>query len=248
MNSNLNSIISVSWPAPSSIKALVTTRIGGSSLDEYQAFNLAEHVNDNAEHVAQNRNYLQQIASLPSTPYWLNQVHGNDCVEVNFNSKEFTADAAFTQTEKQVCVVMTADCLPILLTSKNGDWVAACHAGWRGLADGVLQNTIACYKGKTSDLMAWIGPAITQQHFEVGVDVLTQFIGLDSSNQKFFNENSRQRFQFDFIGLAKQILLKLDVDVYGGDLCSYSNSEQFYSYRRDGQTGRMASMIWMENS
>ncbi len=251
MKVNDKNYIWADWPVPSSVKALVTTRLGGVSESVYKSFNLAEHVNDQDKYVLTNRSKLKQDLNFPQQPFWLQQVHGNSCVTWQDSSsflqdQMIEADASYANQPNQACVVMTADCLPILLTNQQGNWVAACHAGWRGLASGVVEETIKCYEGDIQDLVAWIGPAISQKHFEVGHEVREVFINLNPDNNCFFEKNSNQRYQFDFIELARQKLEASNIKVYGGDLCSYDDSKRFYSYRRDGQTGRMASLIWLE--
>lgn len=240
----------VDWPAPSHVKAIVTTRLGGESQSVYSGFNLADHVGDDQQHVLTNRALLQRKLNLKRQPFWLNQTHSNRCVawkETDLSKRKTTeADASYTHQAHQACVVMTADCLPILFTNQSGNWVAACHAGWRGLASGVIETTLKCYSGNQDDLIAWIGPAISQKHFEVGEDVRDVFVKLNPNSEGFFKLNLNQRYQFDFIGLARQMLVSQGLTVYGGDLCSYDDSLHFYSYRRDGQTGRMASLIWFE--
>jgi YfiH family protein len=244
------SYIEADWLAPKNVKALVTTRLGGVSESIYDSFNLAEHVDDQLSHVKENRLILQKELELAYQPFWLEQVHSSVCVNCSdidlSKDKLIQADASYSSKPHQVSVVMTADCLPILLTNRQGNWIAACHAGWRGLASGVIQNTINCYAGEKTDLMAWIGPAISQKHFEVGNEVREIFLKLNSQYECFFEANSNQRYQFDFIGLARQLLESMCIDVYGGTLCSYADNKQFYSYRRDGRTGRMASLIWFE--
>ncbi|MDH5434596.1 MAG: peptidoglycan editing factor PgeF [Gammaproteobacteria bacterium] len=245
---NNKSYILPQWDTPEHIKACVTTRIGGFSQNSCKFFNLANHVGDNPEDVFQNRSLLASDLELINEPMWLEQVHGNLCLPWQQSEDPLTADASFTTTSNQPCVVMTADCLPVLFTNKQGNWIAACHAGWRGLEKGVIENTIANYKGKTADLLAWIGPAISQKHFEVGEEVREQFCSHHSSYQTFFQPNEHGRFQFDFIGLARFIMTNLGICVYGGNYCSYTNDKLFYSYRRDGETGRMASLIWIEDN
>jgi polyphenol oxidase len=234
------------WPAAKNIHALVTTRRFGFSQGQYDSFNLAKHVGDNVACVNKNRTHLEKNIGENVQLFWLNQTHSNICVNWNSKPTNMEADASFTEVNNQACVVMTADCLPILLSNKQGSWVAACHAGWRGLADGVIQNTVAKYQGNKSDLIAWIGPAISQKKFEVGSEVKDKFAALNTRYNIFFQLNQSARYQFNFIGLAKYILSQFHIKCYGGNLCSFSENEKFYSYRRDGETGRMASLIWIE--
>jgi len=241
------SFLDVDWPAAKPVRAVFTTRVGGVSDKPFASFNLGDHVGDLSERVAVNRARLKALIGIQNSPFWLNQVHGNQCIAYQNLATIPVADASFTEASNQPLVVMTADCLPILLTNRQGSWVAACHAGWRGLAGGVIQNTVARYPGRASDLIGWIGPAISQKHFEVGKEVHATFAAQNREYQKFFKANERQRFQFDFIGLAQQILAQAEIECFGGHWCSFDDSEQFYSFRRDGETGRMASLIWIEN-
>ncbi|ACV26502.1 peptidoglycan editing factor PgeF [Kangiella koreensis] len=231
------------WPAPSHIKALSTTRTGGVSEVPFDSLNLGLHVGDDKSKVFVNRKQLQSASEHPPVQ-WLNQVHSNRVVEYSGVDTLLDADAITTQKPAAACAVMTADCLPVLFTNSRGNWVAAAHAGWRGLADGILLNTVSQY-AQAESLMAWIGPAISQDCFEVGDEVRQAFIDLNDGNQAQFVQNSRGRWQADLVGLAKRQLENLGVDVYLSQLCTFKNEHQFYSYRRDGQTGRMASMIWI---
>lgn len=243
--------IQVKWPAATNVKALVSTRQSGQSQGVYRSFNLAKHVKDEQKYVLQNRLDLQKELNFSEQPFWLQQVHGNVCVPWQKSNVLVEADASFSINKNQICCVMTADCLPILISSKQGDWIAACHAGWRGLLAGVIQNTLDCYikntsKKNKSDLIAWIGPAISQTHFEVGEEVRDLFVKQNADYASDFIKNEKQGYQFNFISVAKKILNSYGIDTYGGDLCSYSDDKRFYSYRRDGETGRMASLIWLD--
>ncbi len=247
------------WPAPAAVKAFSTTRVGGMSRGTYQEFNLASHVGDCSKAVKKNRDLLLKQLNLPSEPFWLSQIHSTQILDLSSikasdwsqsarrsSSKSFEADASYTQRANQVCVVMTADCLPILLCDRQAYWVAAVHAGWRGLAAGILEKTVAQYSGDTSQLIAWIGPAISAKHFEVGEEVRQAFGLSDAESLNFFESKGETHYHCDFIGLCQHILSKLNVKSYGGQWCSYSD-QRFYSYRRDGETGRMASLIWIDN-
>jgi YfiH family protein len=245
-NNESKHFIKAHWPAPKNVQTLITTRQSGFSQGVYNSFNLAKHVGDNVIYVDKNRIKLGEKIGNNIDLLWLNQTHSNRCVEWRKGQKKPNADACFTNLSDHACIVMTADCLPILLTNKQGNWVAACHAGWKGLADGVIQNTLAQYRGNKSDLIAWIGPAISQMHFEVGSEVRDRFISHDKQYQTFFKVNARGRYQFDFVGLAKLILINQGVKCYGGEHCSFADTHSFYSYRRDGETGRMASLIWFK--
>ncbi|MCW8876624.1 MAG: peptidoglycan editing factor PgeF [Kangiellaceae bacterium] len=234
------------WDAPANVKAFSTTRLFGASRDPFAAFNLGLHVGDNGQEVNANRKRLVSELELKSAPFWLEQVHSNKSIAYSSTEIRPEADASFASLKNRSCVVMTADCMPILLANNSGDWVAACHAGWRGLLDGVIENTVANYPSCTSELIAWIGPSITQPFFEVGEDVLQLFSDRVTNAADFFEKNSNEKFQFDFIGLAKSKMNKMGITVFGGDLCTFANDKLFYSYRRDGKTGRTASLIWFE--
>lgn len=236
--------IKPNWPAPKQVKALTTTRSGGVSEAEYDSLNLALHVGDDQSKVSVNRELVQKSSSHPPVQ-WLNQIHSNKVVEFSEAGLLLDADSMVTDKAESTCAVMTADCLPVLFTNSSGRWVAAAHAGWRGLANGILKNTVSLYNQDES-LMAWIGPAISRDCFEVGDEVRQAFLDLDDSNQSYFIQNNRGRWQADLAALAKTQLEAMGVEVYLSQLCTFNNEQQFYSYRRDGQTGRIASMIWIE--
>lgn len=238
--------IQADWPAPTQVKAYTTTRQSGFSQGAYASFNLALHVSDQQNNVLQNRQLLENLLQLKQQPFWLQQVHGTQCLPWSNSLSIVQSDASFSETLQQPCVVLTADCLPILIASKQGDWVAACHAGWRGLLAGVIQATLACYKQPTKNLIAWIGPAISQKYFEVGQEVYQALVNKNSQYASAFSKNPRGRYQLDMVALAKSIFNQFAVDCYGGNRCSYAEDALFYSYRRDGTTGRMASLIWLE--
>lgn len=238
------------WPAPGNIVAGVTTRKNGMSLGGYRSFNLADHVEDDAAHVAQNRQQLKNLLSLPSEPCWLTQVHGIKAVLLPEES-ERTADASLTRTPNTVCVAMTADCLPLLICNKQGTEVAAVHAGWKGLALGVVEATIAKIESKPQELLVWLGPAISQRHFEVGAEVVAAFVTQNAEHQQAFSASKKEGlYQADLYQIARQKLAALGViNVYGGDFCTYAEEDLFYSYRRDqGLTGRMASLIYFKGA
>ncbi|KOO06457.1 peptidoglycan editing factor PgeF [Vibrio hepatarius] len=234
------------WPAPSNIKAFASTRIGGFSHAPYQGLNLGSHVGDDAAVVASNRQWLFEHANMPSRPIWLNQTHSTLVLEVSSPTDEvLDADGLFTQSANVVCSAMTADCLPVLLTNTTGTQVAAVHAGWRGLAGGIVEQALQKFDG---EVLAWIGPAIGQSAFEVGKDVLDAFCTFDSQAEKAFTpKNIEGKWHADMNMLVTQRLNKAGVmAVYYSDLCTYNDAERFYSYRRDGKTGRQASFIWIE--
>jgi len=245
--------IQPSWPAPGKIKALSTTREGGVSHMPYAGLNLGLHVQDDSQLVWQNRQLLMTAAHLPQQPYWLNQTHSTDVVSLvgqSHNAKQLpAADASVTQMTGQVCLVMTADCLPLLICDKAGSQVAAIHAGWRGLLDGVIENTINKLSATSDDLLVWLGPAISQTHFQVGSEVRDAFIAHDNQASAAFIADG-DKWLADLYLLARQRLQALNInsaDIYGGDYCTYRQTDLFYSYRRDGQTGRQASLIYLES-
>jgi len=240
------------WPAPSHIRAVSTTRIGGVSSGKFASMNLGNNTHDNIVAVAKNRNELIKSLELPDEPCWLHQVHSNKVVRLyNDTVVNQSADASYTTLPNKVCVVLTADCLPVLFCAKDGSVVAAVHAGWRGLANGILETTISTLlhfgKCKPENLMAWLGPAIGPGVFEVGKDVRDKFVEHTAEAKRAFRRILREpKWLADIYLLAQQRLASMGVsDVYGGSFCTVSQYEKFYSYRRDGQTGRMASLIWM---
>ncbi|MDX1352597.1 MAG: peptidoglycan editing factor PgeF [Thiomicrorhabdus sp.] len=244
--------ISPNWPVPNNIKAFCTTRKGGESKRPFDSFNLATHVEDDLLTVLKNRALLFEAAHLPAEPIWLNQQHTNKVLAPDASSTFFEpeiADASWTQAPNTVLAVMTADCLPILLTDEAGTCVAAIHAGWKGLANNVVSETLQAMPVQNNKLMAWIGPAISQKHFEVGQDVFDAFVTNSPENASFFvvKETESNKYFADLPGLVTAQLNALGVEkVYKSDLCSFEDEEHFYSYRRDGKTGRMASLIWIE--
>ena len=234
------------WPAPKNVKALQTTRAGGISLAPYDALNLGMHVKDNPLHVAQNRQMLSQF--LPSEPVWLKQVHGIKVVDAATESCEPEADASFTTRPNVVCVTMTADCLPVLLCDQAGTRVAAVHAGWRSLCDGVIESAVKEMQTEGKELMAWLGPAIGPQAFEVGAEVRAQFMQNDAEAESAFKAHG-DKYLGDLYQIATQRLNKLCItQIYGGGLCTFSDEARFYSFRRDGETGRMGTLIWLDSS
>lgn len=234
------------WPAPPNVKAAVTLRSGGVSSPPYDSLNLAAHVGDRPEHVAENRRLLRASLALPAEPAWLEQVHGTRTIHIG-REEGCPADASLADAPGQVCAVLTADCLPVLFASTDGAKVAAAHAGWRGLAAGVLETTIEQLATPPGHLLAWLGPAISQANFEVGAEVREAFVASDSLAASAFLPNERGRWQADLYALARQRLKRAGVDaVFGGGLCTYAGSAEFFSHRRDGRCGRMATLIWRD--
>jgi YfiH family protein len=247
------SLLVPDWPAPPQVHACVTTRVGGCSSAPYATNNLALHVGDNSGDVARNRQQLSAQLKLSIAPQWLEQVHGVKIVTARADGLVRTADGSSTRQPGLACAVMTADCLPILLCDIHGTQVAAVHAGWRGLAKGVLERALKQFSVPGSQLMAYLGPAISQPHFEVGIEVLEAFF--KSARTQMHSEQTAEAFKpglrpmhfyCDIYALAKAELRALGVQgIYGGNFCTFAEPERFYSYRRDKTTGRMASLIWI---
>lgn len=232
------------WPAPVHVKALQTTRAGGVSTGKYASLNLGDHVKDDPLHVAHNRQLLSPM--LPSEPVWLQQVHGVRVIDAGTSSCLETADASFTTRKDVVCVTMTADCLPVLLCDEAGTAVAAIHAGWRSLCDGVIEATVKTMPVEAGQLMAWLGPAIGPDAFEIGGEVREQFIAQDAQAETAFRPHG-EKWLGDLYAIARQRLQALGIEhIYGGGRCTYSEPDTFFSFRRDGDTGRMATLIWLE--
>ena len=246
---NISNFIIPNWPAPSNVKALQTTRADGISLAPYNSLNLGSHVKDNPMHVAHNRQILSQF--LPSEPVWLNQVHGINVVDAANTDCVPDADASYSTRKNVVCVTMTADCLPILVCDTAGTAIASIHAGWRSLCDGVIEATIAKLPVDSNQLMAWLGPAIGPNAFEVGAEVRTQFIAKDAQAELAFKPHG-DKLLCDIYKIATQRLNNLGVTkIYGGGQenepwCTFTDEKRFFSFRRDGETGRMATLIWLQ--
>lgn len=239
--------ITPDWPAPSNVKALQTTRIGGASNKPYTSLNLGAHVGDDAIAVVKNRQLLSLY--LPSEPVWVNQVHGVDVIDAAKSTCLQNADASFTTKPNVVCVTMTADCLPVLLCDKAGTVIAAVHAGWRGLCDGAIEAAVNSLPVEKSEILAWLGPAIGPNAFEVGDDVRESFIQNDNQAVTAFKKHG-DKWLCNMYLIAQQRLNKLGVtQIYGGsineDFCTYTDEVRFFSFRRDDVTGRMASLIWI---
>jgi YfiH family protein len=233
------------WPAPPPVRALVTTRRGGVSGGNFASFNVAGHVGDDPAVVAANRKILRR--HLPGDPLWLEQVHGVRCVDAASARPGEAADACVAHAQRQVCVVMTADCLPVMLCDKAESVVAVAHAGWRGLAAGVIESTVAAMACPPSRLLAWLGPAIGPRAFEVGDEVRAAFVAVDAAAADAFVPQAGGKWHCDLYRLARQRLNACGVgEISGGSFCTFSDAERFYSFRRDRQTGRMASLIWLE--
>lgn len=259
------------WPAPTNIKACSTLRYPGQSTGNYAEFNLATHVGDDLKNVQANRDDLMIVANLPSQPKWLNQTHTNQCIlaeDIQLNHPNPTPlDASHTRQNNIVCVVMTADCLPILVTNKAGTEIAAIHAGWKGLTNGVVENTLSALNSEPESLMVWIGPSISKPYYEVGEDVYDAFARYHTvaECEAAFTPNNpdhsimdtyqsmqdihQKKWLVDVPLLAQQRLIRLGIephDIYLSGECTYAKPDRYFSFRRDNITGRMASLIWME--
>ena len=244
------------WPAPAQVKSAIILRSGGCSRAPCESNNLALHVEDNASDVQKNRDGLVDSLALPAQPLWLNQCHGTDLVYVPQASQAASADGSYSDTANTVCAILTADCLPVLFCNQSGSQVAAAHAGWRGLCGGILRKTVATFKHSPDQVMAYLGPAIGPQVFEVGAEVLQAF--LHSAQNAQHNQaviaafkavdGSADKYLADLYALARAELAASGViEIYGGNYCSYSDSERFYSFRREPKTGRNASLIWLQS-
>lgn len=233
------------WPAPKHVKAVSSTRIGGVSQGIYRGLNVGTHVGDKSSVVQRNRVITANQANMPSAPIWLNQTHSTNILRVSEPTDVILdADGSVTSQKNVVLSAMTADCLPVLLTDIDGSQVAAVHAGWRGLADGIVENALLAFD---KPVMAWLGPAIGARVFEVGSDVLEAFTQFDSHAVKAFTPLPNGKWLADMTLLATQRLNKAGVElVYDSNLCTYSEPTRFYSYRRDGMTGRQCTFIWIE--
>jgi hypothetical protein len=238
-------IIKPDWPAPARIKACCTTRLGGVSAGPFDSLNLGLHVGDRDVDVAQNRKRLRAALALPGEPCWMRQTHSARVVTLEQDSNR-DADAAITRETGRVAVVMTADCLPILLCNRSASEIAAIHVGWRGLRDGVIQSTIMAMHSAPTQLMAWIGPGISQPNFEVGAEVYSAFIDSVAESASCFSGDRPGHWLCDLAGLAEVVLRGQGVvEVTRSAHCSYRDAGLFYSYRREAVTGRMASLIWI---
>ena len=263
-------IIEPDWVAPAGVRAAFTLRAGGVSVAPYDSLNVGAHVGDAPAAVAENRHRVHALLGLPAEPVWLQQVHGvevadldalgragaglgtrraeaSDAGEAASAPDALRADAVVTRVSGRVCVIQVADCMPVLFAARDGSAVGAAHAGWRGLAGGVLEATLRDLGVAPGQLLAWLGPAISQEHFEVGDDVRAAFMSHDPAAASAFEANARGRWQCDLYTLARRRLAALGVrDVFGSGWCTFADAARFFSYRRDGQCGRMAALIWMK--
>lgn len=251
MTALIDTFIQPDWQVSRRVRAIVTTRRGGISNSPYDSLNLATHVGDAREAVITNRKILREALNLPVEPLWLEQVHGTEVADARCNN-ECSADASYTNEPGHVCAVMTADCLPVFLADLQGNEVAVVHAGWKGLLHGVIEAAIKTFQAPPEKIKAWLGPAIGPENFEVGGEVRQAFLNEAQTSevvQAAFRpvEKKENKFLADIYQLAKFRLNRIGVkSVSGGDFCTVENKEMFYSYRRDGITGRMASLIWID--
>lgn len=250
-----DALIIPDWPAPAGVKACITTRAGGVSSGPYASNNLAFHVGDDQASVAENRRQLMEKLDLELPPQWLEQIHGQKVVAARPDERVRTADGSYSSAPGLACAVLTADCLPVLVCNRAGNRVAAVHAGWRGLAKGIVGRALSQFEDPPEQLLAYLGPAISKAHFEVGVEVLEAFFKgarntehAEQIGAAFAPSSRPMRFYADIYALAKAELQALGViAVFGGNYCTVAEGQRFYSYRREGETGRMASLIWLQH-
>ncbi|MHB1532212.1 peptidoglycan editing factor PgeF [Acidithiobacillus sp.] len=244
------SLIVPDWPAPPGVRAAITLRAGGASAGPYASFNLGEHVGDDAQRVAENRARLQQRLALPRAPAWLTQVHGTRVVDIHGpDHGPLEADGAVTSQCGVVLAVLTADCLPVLACRRDGGRIGVFHAGWRGLLGGVLEAGMAALEASPDEVLIYLGPAIGPARFEVGPELRAAFVVHDPAAQDCFHPGREGRWLADIYALAHQRLARAGVPaaaISGGEYCTVTETERFFSYRRDGRCGRMATVIWRE--
>jgi YfiH family protein len=241
------------WPAPPGVRVITTLRGGGCSAGAYASLNLGDHVGDVAAHVAENRRRLGIAAQLPGEPRWLKQVHGDQVADLDVLASLAEAgaggvpiaDGAFTHQPGRICAILSADCLPVVLASESGDVVGVAHAGWRGLAGGVIEATVRAMRAAPATLVAWLGPAIGPEHYEVGGEVRAAFMAHDLGAAAAFMPSAHGRYMADLYCLARRRLRGLGVvRIFGGGECTHARPDRYFSHRRDGATGRQATLIW----
>jgi len=238
--------IAPDWPVDTRVRSLITTRDGGVSSGKFASLNLSLRVGDDPRCVARNRAILRTC--LPAEPAWVTQVHGTAVVDAGRATPDAEADGVVTRIPGEVCAVMTADCLPVLLSDRAGKTVGIAHAGWRGLAGGIIENVVRAMAASPRDLIAYIGPGIGARRYEVGEDVRKAFVGRDPAAASSFEPRQNGTYFADLRDLARRRLAAAGVaEVYGGEFCTASEG-RFFSFRRDRTTGRMASLIWLEDS
>ena len=242
-------VLTPAWRAPRAVRAAFTLRNGGISAAPFDSLNLGAHVGDSSAAVAENRRRIRSELNLPSEPTWLEQVHGTRVADLDTPGEDSRgpADAVITRQAGKVCVVQVADCMPVFFAARDASAVAVAHAGWRGLAAGVLEATVTKLAVAPGELSAWLGPAISAQHFEVGGEVRAAFLDRHPGDAAAFGPNPRGRWQCDLAALARRRLAALGVtQVSGAEWCTYADAGRFFSFRRDGRCGRMAALIWLE--
>ena len=233
------------WPAPARVRAWVSERGGGASSGSYAALNLATHVGDSPERVAENRARLRAGVPLPSEPVWLEQVHGSTVLDLD-RDRVAPADGAVTSRAGVVCAVLTADCLPVIFAARDGSRVGVAHAGWRGLLNGVLPAAVRALGTRPADIVAWLGPAIGAASYEVGADVRDAYLARDAKASAAFTANPRGRWQADLYALARASLAGAGVvGVHGGGFCTFAEADRFFSHRREAPCGRFATLVWL---
>jgi YfiH family protein len=233
------------WPAPARVRAWVTERAGGASAGSYATLNLATHVGDEPERVAENRARLRAGAALPAEPVWLEQVHGATVLDLDRDAPA-PADGAVTARAGVVCAVLTADCLPVIFADRAGRRVGIAHAGWRGLLNGVLPAAVRALRAPPRELVAWLGPAISARAYEVGAEVRDAYLARDPGAERAFAANARGRWQADLYALARASLAAAGVTaVHGGEFCTFGEDERFFSHRREAPCGRIATLVWL---
>jgi len=247
MNATGDNWIAASWDAPARIRAGTTTRLGGVSRPPYDSLNLARHVGDKPALVRQNRDRLRELCCLPSDPLWLAQTHSNRIIEADRN-ESMAADAAWTRRSGIVCAILTADCVPLLLCDRNGTRIAAVHVGWRGLHTGIVEETLRRFEPGRHSLLAWLGPHICARHYEVGDEVRDACLRGRPGSAAAFRRNRHGRWQCSLETLIATRLKKHGITATTSGHCTFGEPERFYSYRRTKTTGRMASLIWMDNT
>jgi len=235
-------------PFPKNVNFISTKRYlaGGRSKENFENFNLALHVNDRSDRVLKNRSILKDYYGIPSNPIWINQTHSSICIDASSNKRIDEADASFTINPGVVCAILTADCLPVFVSKKDGSMVGIAHAGWKGLISGVIENLIDAFQSNGDDLIVHLGPAISKNYFEVGVEIKDLYLSKNSNFSRSFSFYSCKHY-LDLYDAAKVILESLNITlISGGDRCTFKESDVFFSYRRDGiNSGRMAHLIWI---
>jgi len=234
---------------PSNVKLLSTQRFieGGKSSNNFENFNLALHVNDDSDKVLENRKILKSLYNLPSEPQWINQVHSSKCVDAASLGSIIEADASFTSKSGVVCAILTADCLPVFVSKKDGAMVGVAHAGWRGLISGVIENLITSFNSDGDNLIVHLGPAISKRSFEVGEEVRRLYLAKNSKFERSFTIENNKSY-LDLYDAARVILEGFQIkSISGGNRCTFRESSDFFSYRRDGiNSGRIAHLIWIK--